>query len=38
MKDWSKLPGAKETEPPIKLEADKGRLKMTFAGGSWPTR
>jgi hypothetical protein len=31
------LPNAKEAEPPVKLATDKGRLKLTFAGGNWPT-
>jgi hypothetical protein len=43
---WSnlELPGAKEKEPPVKIERstehaapDKRTLKLTFAGGRWPT-
>jgi hypothetical protein len=46
LRGWSNLevPGAKEKEPPVKLErvaehATSGRhsLKLTFAGGQWPT-
>jgi hypothetical protein len=43
---WSNLvlPGAKEKEPPVKIErstehatSGKHSLKLTFAGGNWPT-
>jgi hypothetical protein len=46
LKTWSnlELPGAREKEPPVKLEcvaenatSGKHSLKLTFAGGRWPT-
>lgn len=44
LKAWSNVVGAKDKEPPIKLELSnehatwgKHSLKLTFAGGNWPT-
>src|SRR5262249_26046037 len=34
---WSNLELPKTKEPAVKMETDKGRLKLTFAGGNWPT-
>lgn len=36
-KHWTNLELPKTREPPVKVETDKGRLKLTFAGGNWPT-
>ncbi|MBI1831752.1 MAG: DNRLRE domain-containing protein [Planctomycetes bacterium] len=37
LKPWSNLELATTKEPPVKLDIDQGRLKLTFADGNWPT-
>jgi hypothetical protein len=37
LKHWANLELPKAKEPAVKMETDKGRFKLTFAGGNWPT-
>ena len=37
LKHWTNLELPKAKEPAVKMEADNGRFKLTFAGGNWPS-
>ncbi|MSQ93473.1 MAG: hypothetical protein EXR98_02830 [Gemmataceae bacterium] len=37
LKHWSNLELPTAKEPPVKIDTDNGRLKLTFTGGNWPT-